>query len=115
MTDTHDTTKCPMQGRGAQCSSKEKCIHSTSTHDADIEEAVQEYREKMSELGMRRDWQIGDEWIRTTLKAYGDSRDARGREEMRETILNKMDYEGFNNGVASQWIHALIRSLPPKQ
>ena len=32
-----------------------------------IEGKVVSYREEMSAIGMRSDWQVGDEWLRTTL------------------------------------------------
>ena len=28
---------------------------------------MREYRKKMGEIGMKREWQVGDEWLRTQI------------------------------------------------
>ena len=105
----------------------------TDTHDADIEEIVREFEVKMTTSSLNGGWaQVSTyvmdkpkDWLRTTLKSYGDSREARGRESMREDILSEIPMEDDGAPDRSNWSAGWgdyrneainkIRSLPPKQ
>ena len=92
----------------------------TDTHDAEIEDILRKYPAMGASIS-----KVQEEWLRVSIKSYGDSREARGRESMREDILSEIPMEDDGAPDRSNWSAGWgdyrneainkIRSLPPKQ
>ena len=92
--DNKTTGCCPkcygrmgtLSGGGTYCHDTKCPCHPTDTHDAEIEAAIEKF-EEYARAGVfylptsngRADIDGISEFLRVTLKAYGDSREARGR------------------------------------